>query len=463
MELTSIGYLYIPIALWCFFHRQEKHLVSLLLVSTVLQASAVVNIKLGIQAHGLNPFMCTVGLLALKMLPRFGTSLREITARSLTGINLWLGGYLVWAAAVTLVMPLVFEGLPVRHHSDAYFGAAVSLHFSVVNAWQIVGLWAVAVMFAFPTVQRISQAHLHTGIKQGLLFSFILVALANLYEQAAIAMSLPSLVSFWASNPGYIQRGAIDIHTNPGLVRVGVPFSEPSYASAYLAAFIGGICLLIHRGHRTWQLFGVLGLAVLVLLSTGGTTGMLALGVLAGVAWLFGVAGVANGILRGKLNVRSFHWVFTLLGLAVLALMLFAPGIAGLEIQPYISELIIRKIDINNSGTQARLSADIHGLQVLKSTYGLGVGLGSNRTSSFIASILSSVGVAGALLFVGFVTGLMRDYSASFSGLACTQLFALGAVTIMLLSMCLSIPDLNLPMLWVALWVLYVLRPSVRG
>jgi hypothetical protein len=128
----------------------------------------------------------------------------------------------------------------------------------------------------------------------------------------------------------------------------------------------------------------------------------------------------------------------------------------------YFSGLIFGKLDISNSGTVARLNADLHGLHLLIETDGLGVGLGSNRTSSFTSSMLSSVGVVGTFLFVGFVYRLMRDYAVRFPGLSGLQLFALGAVVMMLLPLCLSIPDLNLPMLWAALWVLYALRP-LRG
>lgn len=461
MELTSIGYFFLPIAMWCFFQRHEKYLLSLLLVSTVLQAASVVNIQLGAQAHGLNPFMCTVGLLALKMLPKLSAYLRGVPGWSPSGPSLWLGGYLLWAAAVTLIMPLVFEGRLVRVPQDAYSGASASLRFSLVNAWQAVGLGAVAVMFVFPAVRGISRGHLHAGIKQGLVVSFILVALANLYEQLAHTMALPSLVGFWASNPGYNQEGVVDI-TYPGATRVGVPFTEPSYASAYLASFIGGTLMLMNQGIRPWTVYGAVVLAVLVLLSTGGSTGLVALGILAVGAWLHSVNRVTRYLLRGKPDVPHLYWFSTLLGLAVVAWILVAPDMLGIKLQSFFRGLVVDKLNFNNSGTIARLNADLHGFYLLKETYGLGVGLGSNRTSSFISSLLSSAGVVGMLLLVGFVYHLMRDYAAHFSRLSGLQLFALGAVVMIILPLCLSIPDLNLPMLWAALWVVYVLRPSVR-
>lgn len=461
MELTLIGYFYLPIALWCFFHRQEKQLVSLLLVSTVLQAASVVDIKLGAHAHGLNPFMCTVGLLVLKMLPKFSAYLRGVSGWTPTGPGLLLGGYLLWAATLTLVMPLFFEGALVRTPHDAYSGATVPLKFSLVNAWQVVGLGAVAVMFAFPAVRGISRGDLQAGIMQGLLVSFIVVALANLYEQLAHAIGLPSLVSFWASNPGYNQEGVVDT-TYPGVTRIGVPFTEPSYASAYLASFIGGVCMLINRGRRTWYIYGAVVLSGLVLLSTGGSTGLVATTLMVAGGALFYAARLAHNLFFRKSDKRSFQWMFILFGLTVVALTLFMPSLAGTKMQAYFSGLFSGKLDISNSGTLARLHADLHGFQVLKETYGLGLGLGSNRTSSFISSMLASVGVVGMFFFMGFVYQLMRDFASRFSTLSGPQLFALGAAVMMLLPLCLSIPDLNLPMLWAAMWVLYVLRPSVQ-
>lgn len=460
MQLSEFGFFYIAIALVCFFQKNERYLLSLLLVSAVLQAASVVNLKIGVQSHGLTPFIFTVGLLVLRMMTRAGKFSREVSFRSTDGVTQLLLGYLLWAMVATSVMPLVFEGVLVRSPYDAYTGNTTPLRFSIVNAWQVVGLLSIAVMFAFPVVCGISKSDCQLGIKQGVIASFILVVLVNLYEQLAHAMGFPSFAGFWASNPGYNQEGAVNSYG--WHARVGVPFTEPSYASVFIASFIGGGGMALKFGHSSWTVYVALLFAVLALLSTGGGTGMVSIAMLVAGIWLYCLVCVIKDIYHGTVNIFSIYWLFTFVGLACVVLAVFAPGVFGLKVREFFSGFLLEKLSIAHHGTIIRLNADLHGFQLLKETYGLGVGLGSNRTSSFLSSLFCSLGLIGVLLYFGFVFQLIRQYVVSFSTLSNLQLFAVGALPMMLLSLCLSIPDLNLPVLWTCLLVLFLLRPPAR-
>lgn len=46
-----------------------------------------------------------------------------------------------------------------------------------------------------------------------------------------------------------------------------------------------------------------------------------------------------------------------------------------------------------------RVESNKRAIEIVKETYGPGVGLGSNRASSFFASLVSNTGVLGALFF----------------------------------------------------------------
>ena len=56
-----------------------------------------------------------------------------------------------------------------------------------------------------------------------------------------------------------------------------------------------------------------------------------------------------------------------------------------------------------------RTASDLYSLQLLLQTYGIGVGLGSNRTSSFLSTLFSNVGVAGTLAYGVFYFKLLAN------------------------------------------------------
>jgi hypothetical protein len=88
-----------------------------------------------------------------------------------------------------------------------------------------------------------------------------------------------------------------------------------------------------------------------------------------------------------------------------------------------------------------RTAADLYSLQLLLQTYGLGVGLGSNRASSLLATLLSNVGIAGTVVFLMF-------YFRLFAGLPEQYTWFRWAAFALFLNAVLSISDATMPLLW---------------
>jgi hypothetical protein len=107
-----------------------------------------------------------------------------------------------------------------------------------------------------------------------------------------------------------------------------------------------------------------------------------------------------------------------------------------------------------------RTTSDIYALGILVHTYGIGVGLGSNRPSSLVTFLLSNVGIAGFLAFAIY-------YLRLFSGLSQTYGWLFWAGAALLFNMCVDVPDVTFPILWVAIFLATqtrrMQRKQVRG
>jgi hypothetical protein len=98
----------------------------------------------------------------------------------------------------------------------------------------------------------------------------------------------------------------------------------------------------------------------------------------------------------------------------IAALALITDGVAQ-RIYEYVDTLILSKAE-TSSGVQ-RSYWNALALQNFFDSWGLGVGLGTNRTSSFPLAILSNVGVPGAVfysLFIATVFGVRRGEPRSY-------------------------------------------------
>ena len=108
----------------------------------------------------------------------------------------------------------------------------------------------------------------------------------------------------------------------------------------------------------------------------------------------------------------------------------------------------------NAHGSQVLL----HAMQIVLHIWGLEVGLGSNRASSFVASLVRNTGVLGALFFVGTWVSLLWRYFRA-QQLSGGQIFAGLVLFGSTLYMVFGVPDLNLPIYWVFIMLAFVLCP----
>lgn len=219
------------------------------------------------------------------------------------------------------------------------------------------------------------------------------------------------------SNPVY-AFGA-DQTLGDGIPRINSTFNEPSNAGMFLSAF-----LAVYLFQRRWLplLICVLGLLI--------TTSSIGYAMIAGVFGFYSLRSSLSALRRGRINI---FLLAQLIGLAVIALVLTT----------YADELLRLVIfEKSDSGSFiTRIGADLRALEIFTETYGLGVGLGSNRPSSFLTYMLSNLGFFGVLFFLRMIYKMIKlDQNVKNTGaqLVVTYIFAkiLGG------------PDLADPVLW---------------
>jgi hypothetical protein len=133
-------------------------------------------------------------------------------------------------------------------------------------------------------------------------------------------------------------------------------------------------------------------------------------------------------------QTKRIVWILVLLvAPLVLALLLFSG---------YREVLTSVTVSKGQTGSFVnRTAADLYSLQLLIETHGLGVGLGSSRSSSLFTTLASNVGVVGTLAFLVFYFKLFVNLPEDYAWFKWAG-FALFA------NMCLGIADVTMPLLW---------------
>jgi len=440
---------------------QTTGLAGLVFISMVLQAASVLDIKSSaitvtqVAAYGVTPFHAmalVVGIVWLTNLIRqraikgFAKIKTPLTLLFLYGFVAVLGAF---------ILPEIFKNTPVHLLLEIY-GADLPpqpLRPTISNAVQAINL-IVLIFVLLYFIQEANSGNKSKHIISGLAGGCVLVLFVGFFEQISNLKGWPSLTAFWANNPGYSQAPSVPM--NIMLKRVGLPFSEPSYASVYLAAMTLGFWAVTFLGRNwRWTLFAAL-LTTLGLINTFGSTGWVAAGLAFMVLMVISLSGVISRVTNSN---RRFRIVFLSM-ILVFGLAGAFLAIQGTELQPKVETTLKTLVfDKAKETNGLRERTNRRAMEIVKETYGFGVGLGSNRASSYFASLLSNTGVLGFALFVSMLASLLWRYWRA-STLSDMQIFVAAALPTATLAMGLGIPDLNMPMYWGFIFLGFVFCPG---
>lgn len=474
MQVTAFGLVYMPLlSAVALFAR--GWLPGLVIGSAVFQAAAVVNLPVGSGFYGISPYVASAFVAGLVMLwRRLGPDKSPLSPPThLRTPAIWLLVYAVVAIAGSFVLPYVFEGLPVQSPLDPNGYSLTEfppLVWGISNLAQATNLLVhiMVACFFWQSLNRSDWSMRYT--MTAFCAASGIALLAGLHDGAALMLEWPRMASFWMSNVGYALVDNVLYHmayytpapdgsTYAILYRISSPFSEPSYGSAFMAsAYAGLVAVFLFTSHNRLLVFVALFLFGLGLVNTIGSTGWAAgfaatLTLIAVFVW----KRIRNTNKREK--AHRLHWRFLVVAMLLISLVVAVLWQSSLwRAAPAIGNTFIFN-KAATLGNDARFLSDVRAITLTQQTVGLGAGMGSNRTSSFLTSLLSNTGIAGALTFLAMLATLMGRFIRA-AQLQPFQYFAFVALGTCMFAVSLSIPDLNLPFLWAFIFLAFALCPD---
>lgn len=356
----------------------------------------------------ITPAVLYIPFLAVFALAQGGTTgfFREIAYPS---AGFWLLLLVIWCAVAAYFPPRIFAGdvlvSAVTRDTDSPVRSLIALRPVSGNFTQLG--YAIGGFLVFVAVRALLRRD--GGLERFVIAVLVLAGmncLAAIVNLAELYAHFPPLLQY-ARNANYVIFNGGEIG---GVVRITGTFSEASAFSAFTLPLFAFTTTLWLRGIRP-RLTSVLAAASLafLLLSTSTTAyaGLLAYVVCIGtvLAW----KGLTHGVwLRYRAIVPA-----TVVAVMMLCGLALFDSSAAKALVNFFDLTLFNKLQ-SASGME-RSAWNYQAWLNFIQTYGLGVGLGSARASSYPLVLLSNIGMVGALLYVVFlmrlrpVTGVHAD------------------------------------------------------
>jgi len=409
MELTIIGAVQLLLGLALFVFGSLRALFALVIGSTLLGGSAAVYLT-ALGGSSITPAHFALVFLVLRCLVPGSAPPGDIAA-ALRG-NAWLVVFVVYGLVAALLLPRIFAGeidvTPLRGQVRSRYGsqlarvlAAEPLRFTAQNLTTAVYMTGTAMMaLATFTVMRSPGAGrvlIRAGAAIGTVHAMLGFAGVALRGTPANAM-----LDFFR-NGSYAQLD----HEWGGFVRMnGVWPEASSFAAFAILWFVFNFeCWL--RGvetRRTGPAALLLGMALVAGTSSSAYVGLA----------LFGsVMALRAAVTPRLLPANRIAWLIAAgLGATIGACVL-------LVLNPVLSAALrglLEHMTLDKAGSfsgRQRLFWAGQGLEAFRISHGLGIGPGSFRSSSLASAILGSVGVIGAVAFLGQLGRAFRPQALS--------------------------------------------------
>jgi len=423
VEITPLGYLVLPLGLFLFI-RGRRALFWALVVSIPFFDAYVLHLT-AITAV-IRPSFYFGGLLLMRQVldgfvtGRF-TSVKGRETRYL--LLFWL------VISFSLIMPLLLEGKVLVQPIDTPLDSFVleTQQFRRTNLTQLVYPLFMGLVFLVMIKELRDYNTLRRVFRLNVGLALFVVGSGVLYNFSLMTGQTSALSAVYWFLTGNAQFPVRPFSFGGVLPRMFTIAGEPGYTGAYLL-FVLGSALAPVLLDRTQLLWGktlskhLLIAVILTLLLSAGTT------TYAGFA-LF--AGILVILLSRRSRWRS---VFRVIGgtmvLLVIASLLF-PFLFEVPLFQYLYHEHIQKFLLMAGSGPIRWQIASHGFELFAQHPLLGVGYGSNRSSTLLTFLLSNVGLLGTLPFflmnwVVFRKGLSVYQHARNSDLKC---IALGLLT----------------------------------
>jgi hypothetical protein len=381
--------------IWSFTARRGTVLV-LLLASMPFASLAL--LPAGAIGMSILPQSMFAVVLSLKV---FAPQLLPVSPKLLAALQLrnlgYLALFLLVAIVATVIMPKLFVGEVVIVPMKESVGGPDLLRSTTQNFTQF-GYVTLSVATVFAVTFMADQPSFTKTLQLGVLAGSIVCIATGLIDLAAASTGMESLLQpFRTAEYAYLTADSV-----AGQKRVVGFTPEASAYGPICVGFAAAILLtrsLFAEGRQQALAVTVgIGLLVMALLSTSSTAyvGLAVLGLAYGFNW-------TRRAFSPHVDQGGLLWEL-LIGLGVIAGVLFILIARADLFDPLVNmvdEQIFKKP--LTSSYYERSFWNTTAWQTVSRTWGLGIGLGSTRTSNWVASIVSNTGVIGTAFMAIFL------------------------------------------------------------
>jgi hypothetical protein len=383
---TITGVLICLIGAYLLF-RPKIEMLAFSILCTLLPAASAIDLP-ALGHSSIPPAMLSLAFLALRLArpqawrgPEMGLAVTK---------NAWLILYCLYCAVTALVLPRMFSGLinlvPMGQSGLGF----VPLRVTAQNTTQAVYLLGTGFGALCATLLSTERESPSTIVKTLVVVTWI-HALTGVLDLALNAVHIQGAFDFVRTGAyAQLDQGVGGFH------RISALCPEPSVYAALGSTYFVFMCELWLRGispKRTGP--AALIMVIMLAMSTSSTAYVF---ILCYCAVLLARTLIAPGSI-------SFRHAGMILGLVVAGLVgaltvaLLSPHFAT-EVATTMAELTVGKTQ-SQSGIERGLLAK-QGLDAMVFTHGLGVGVGSFRSSSLFTAVVGSVGPAGLIVLLGY-------------------------------------------------------------
>lgn len=408
--MTLFGYvLFTLLSISLFF--KFKYTFTLLIMSCIFMTTTVINFSGKI----VQPYLLCSMFVVLRTMIRPRT---QITSGNTFRILFF---FCVYALIVTLLCPQIFEGIKVldKGIDSSIESGGMALKLGMSNITQVGYLLLNCTTLYCIWRQRITVGQ--KDIEQAFLLTVLIAVVLGLWEFSSktVGVYFPSDFIFNGAQEGWLYMSSVY-----GYLRLSSVFGESSFCGAFMASAFWGI-IAMTDGKWNWRYITLLaGVFLCLVLGISGT----------------GVVAFCFGGLTYSIFIKRLRFKFIVMGTIYVLIMCIVVNTLGYW--DVISTMLLEKSE--GSGA-IRSAAVTHSIELFFDTYMLGCGMGSTRSSSFIADLLASVGLIGTFTFAMFYYKFVKArYEYKF--------FFLYLMT-MLAAQTVAIPDFSFCSFWLMMFI----------
>lgn len=392
MSIEPIGVLTILIGLVCLMLGTGA-LVHGLAIMAVLGAAAAILVG----AANIQPGHVMLVFLTFGVLSRRREAAAAIRALHPNEPGFWFACLVTYGVASAFLMPRVFAGITeiVPLGTTAFDDTGSTVPLAPVSSNVTQSLYLSTTLLCLITLNAIAATREgFSTVFNALLACCVANTVFAILDIATYATGTQELL-------GFIRNARYTLHTDSeiaGMKRIVGSYTEASVFARSTLGVLGFAGTLWLCGLRPRLTGAVAGLSLVLIVLSTSSTGLAGTPVMLLLLYAFAFARLIQG--NAGPQETTFAFGAPVIGLAVVLLLLLDPETAA-KIYGYVDLVVLNKAS-SDSGIE-RSSWNVISFQNFLDSWGLGVGLGTARASSFAVALLASVGIPGALFYAVFV------------------------------------------------------------